>query len=134
MDDRFEVSCDPPLENAPEDYKCAGCQRNELHMMCPAYGTPFYMSGVSYPEKLAKIVDILSPEDKQVIFDAIKGFAPIEDDKRIRGLQSNSVICDDLEAPRLLILLISWLIKLLQRIKILVSTLPTLYNKNRPLD
>ena len=26
-------------------YKCAGCQREEIHKMCPAFGTPLYMSG-----------------------------------------------------------------------------------------
>lgn len=24
---------------------CAGCGRADLHKMCPAYGTPYYMSG-----------------------------------------------------------------------------------------
>ena len=52
-----------------DDYKCPGCQRNDLHKMCPAHGTPFYMSGIPYPEKLAKIVDVLSSEDKQIIFE-----------------------------------------------------------------
>lgn len=26
-------------------FKCPGCQRPELHKMCPAWGTPLYMSG-----------------------------------------------------------------------------------------
>lgn len=55
-----------------ENYTCIGCGRNEIHKMCPAHGTPFYMSGIPYPEKLAKIVDVLSPEDRQVIFEAFK--------------------------------------------------------------
>jgi hypothetical protein len=28
-----------------DDYKCPGCGRTELHKMCPAWGTPIYMSG-----------------------------------------------------------------------------------------
>ncbi len=83
----FELSCDPPLMNTPEGYICPGCQRNDLHMMCPAYGTPFYMSGVPFPEKLAKIIAVLNPDDRQIIFEVIKGFASVETDKQIRGLQ-----------------------------------------------
>lgn len=30
----------------PVDTPCSGCGRYELHKMCPAYGTPFYMSGI----------------------------------------------------------------------------------------
>jgi hypothetical protein len=32
-----------------EPYRCPGCQQPELHKMCPAHGTPFYMSGRKYP-------------------------------------------------------------------------------------
>jgi hypothetical protein len=51
------------------DNKCPGCQRNDIHKMCPAHGTPFYMSGIPYSEELEKIIAVLSPEDRQVIFD-----------------------------------------------------------------
>ena len=30
--------------------KCPGCGRLETHKMCPAWGTPFYMSGVDFTE------------------------------------------------------------------------------------
>lgn len=33
------------------EYKCRGCGRPELHKMCPAWGTPFYMSGKLYTEE-----------------------------------------------------------------------------------
>ena len=33
-------------------YKCPGCQREELHKMCPAYGTPFYMTGILFTKEL----------------------------------------------------------------------------------
>jgi len=35
-------------------YKCPGCQRPEVHKMCPAWGTPFYMSGTLFTEELEK--------------------------------------------------------------------------------
>lgn len=31
---------------------CRGCQREDLHKMCPTYGTPFYMSELPYTEKI----------------------------------------------------------------------------------
>lgn len=36
-------------------FKCPGCQREELHKMCPAFGTPFYMSGKLYTEEDEKL-------------------------------------------------------------------------------
>jgi hypothetical protein len=39
--------------------------------MCPAYGTPFYMSGIPYLVELAKIYVILDKDDKMVLFDAL---------------------------------------------------------------
>jgi hypothetical protein len=31
---------------------CPGCGRHELHKMCPAWGTPFYMSGELFTPEL----------------------------------------------------------------------------------
>ena len=31
---------------------CPGCGRDALHKMCPAWGTPFYMSGVKFTEEI----------------------------------------------------------------------------------
>lgn len=35
--------------------KCPGCQRHELHKMCPAHGTPFYMSGLDFTKEVEYI-------------------------------------------------------------------------------
>ena len=29
---------------------CPGCMKPEIHKYCPAYGTPFYMSGIPYTD------------------------------------------------------------------------------------
>lgn len=50
------------------NYKCTGCQRNEIHKMCPAYGTPFYMSGIPFTIEIQNIYDILDKDDKLVLF------------------------------------------------------------------
>ena len=34
--------------------KCRGCQREDLHKMCPAWGTKFYMSGEPYTKDIEK--------------------------------------------------------------------------------
>lgn len=60
-----------------ENYKCPGCGRPELHKMCPAWGTPHYMSPedlllkeklIIYPEQRMDIRQIreflgLDPDD-----------------------------------------------------------------------
>lgn len=33
------------------EFKCPGCQRPEIHKMCPAWGTPLYMSGVLFTKE-----------------------------------------------------------------------------------
>ena len=40
-------------------HKCAGCGRNVIHKHCPAYGTPFYCSGIGFSEALEKVIDAL---------------------------------------------------------------------------
>ena len=35
-----------------EESLCPGCQHPELHKMCPAYGTPYYMSGEKLPDEI----------------------------------------------------------------------------------
>ena len=32
-------------------FVCRGCQRPEVHKMCPAWGTPKYMSGELFTEE-----------------------------------------------------------------------------------
>ena len=34
---------------------CRGCQRPGEHLMCPAYGTPFYCSGIPFTEEIEKL-------------------------------------------------------------------------------
>lgn len=34
--------------------KCRGCQREELHKMCPAHGTLYYMSGKEFTPEMEK--------------------------------------------------------------------------------
>lgn len=34
------------------DTRCPGCQRPELHKMCPAYGTSYYMTGKPYTKEM----------------------------------------------------------------------------------
>jgi hypothetical protein len=62
------------MVSKPDDpnYKCPGCQRAELHFMCPAYDTHFYMSGIPYTENVARIYDHLDPDDKQIFFDLLQ--------------------------------------------------------------
>lgn len=36
---------------------CRGCQRKEMHKFCPAFGTPYYMSGTAFTEEIEKIYD-----------------------------------------------------------------------------
>jgi uncharacterized Zn finger protein (UPF0148 family) len=33
---------------------CPGCGRPELHKRCPAWGTPYYMSGEVFTEEMEK--------------------------------------------------------------------------------
>ena len=35
-----------------KDYVCPGCGRPELHKMCPAWGTEYYMSGKLFTQEL----------------------------------------------------------------------------------
>lgn len=35
-----------------EDSTCPGCSRHEIHKMCPAYGTKYYMSGILLTKEL----------------------------------------------------------------------------------
>lgn len=35
-----------------EESLCPGCQHSEFHKMCPAYGTPYYMSGEKLPDEI----------------------------------------------------------------------------------
>ena len=36
---------------------CLGCGRPENHKPCPAYGTPFYMSGIPYTEAIEYFIN-----------------------------------------------------------------------------
>jgi hypothetical protein len=71
----IEINYDPPLIECEfeldKDYKCPGCQRAELHFMCPAYDTHFYMSGIPYTENVARIYDHLDQDDKQILFELL---------------------------------------------------------------
>jgi len=40
-----------------EEEVCRGCQRKEMHKLCPAFGTPYYMSGTAFTEEIEKIYD-----------------------------------------------------------------------------
>jgi hypothetical protein len=35
--------------------KCPGCQRQEMHKMCPAYNTPFYMTGIPFTNNIEQL-------------------------------------------------------------------------------
>lgn len=37
----------------PKDI-CKGCGRPEIHKMCPAWGTRYYMSGILFTEEMEK--------------------------------------------------------------------------------
>jgi (p)ppGpp synthase/HD superfamily hydrolase len=40
--------------------KCRGCQRKDLHKMCPAHGTLYYMSGEPFTKEVESIYDRFS--------------------------------------------------------------------------
>lgn len=50
---------------------CPGCGRPELHKMCPAHGTPFYMSGITYTEQIAALCKILDLDHQKSLFDIV---------------------------------------------------------------
>lgn len=47
---------------------CPGCQRLEFHKMCPAHGTPFYMSGVPYTENDERNYNEMDCEVNQLFY------------------------------------------------------------------
>jgi hypothetical protein len=53
-------------------YKCMGCGRPEEHKKCPAYGTPFYMSGVPYSPEVERLFAKFPAEVQQTVFDIIE--------------------------------------------------------------
>lgn len=48
----------------PSNKPCPGCGRYELHKMCPAHGTEYYMSGITFTEEMEKE---LKEKNRQVI-------------------------------------------------------------------
>jgi hypothetical protein len=52
--------------NCRDDFLCKGCGRLEVHafelqdrkffQVCPAYGTPFFKSGILYTEEIEEVV------------------------------------------------------------------------------
>lgn len=55
--------------DTPEDYICRGCQRSEMHKMCPAWGTPIYMTGIFFTKELE---ELYATERKKAIEEARK--------------------------------------------------------------
>ena len=48
---------------------CPGCGRKELHKMCPAHGTPYYMSGVLFTKEMEEKWTKLRPiVDKSISY------------------------------------------------------------------
>lgn len=48
----------PNMKNKKETvgHPCPGCRRYEMHKMCPAYGTEYYMSGIPYTERVEQFI------------------------------------------------------------------------------
>lgn len=66
----IEINYDPPQDFS---YTCKGCGRTvdlsvNSHKLCPAWGTPFYMSGIPFTIEIQNIYDILDKEDKLSLF------------------------------------------------------------------
>ncbi len=47
--ERLRSLLPPPVDSSKA---CLGCQRQEEHKLCPAYGTVFYMSGVPFTPEI----------------------------------------------------------------------------------
>ena len=58
-----------------EKYKCPGCQREELHVSCPAYGTPFYMTGTPLDTSPKELLELMASDDEKVSMAAQKVLA-----------------------------------------------------------
>lgn len=57
------------------DGVCEGCMRQAMHKMCPAHGTPFYMTGVPFTEEVERLYNKKKSEenfDEQKFFLAIR--------------------------------------------------------------
>ncbi len=52
--------------------KCPGCQRDEIHKMCPAYGTPYYMSGIPYSIRTETLFNLFPLDLRDLVFDVCK--------------------------------------------------------------
>jgi hypothetical protein len=64
--------CREKDEDAAEQasFVCPGCQRNEVHKMCPACHTPFYMSGVAFTPEI------------EVLFPPMRARIPISEERK----------------------------------------------------
>ena len=63
------------LISSPEDV-CDGCMRIAMHKMCPAHGTPFYMTGVPFTEEVERLYNKKKSDED---FDAQKFFLAIRE-------------------------------------------------------
>lgn len=57
-----------PSMDGPSDEPCPGCGRMELHKMCPAHGTPFYMSGIPFSKETEQTYSWLTGDNKHKYF------------------------------------------------------------------
>lgn len=58
--------------DGPTNTPCPGCQRMELHKMCPAHGTPFYMSGIPFSKETELTYYRLSDTNSLELFNLLK--------------------------------------------------------------
>lgn len=53
---------------------CPGCKRYEIHKMCPAYGTAFYISDYPFTPAIEKLIKEynLSYETQEILIEIIR--------------------------------------------------------------
>ncbi len=58
-------------EHIDKSSVCPGCGRNEVHKLCPAWGTPYYMTG-QFPQELQDSLGDDYTKMREVAFEAAR--------------------------------------------------------------
>ena len=86
--------------DGPTNTPCRGCQRMELHKMCPAYGTPFYMSGIPFSKETQQNYEWLTGDNKLEYFNLLKAaYNNIILDRMVQENQEMGLYDKDIDNP-----------------------------------